>query len=242
MKKKGQSHEKAGINKKPSESVYSGDILADSQFLACNGLARGAWLQSLLPIWRDKVSSITGDVSSFARLWGMTEEESEYCIKQFILHKPCDVLLIDCDTSQEVTTCHNIKGCIVTLTNRRKARAEKSRIDARKRKQEERERKKSQEEGDNVTGNPPPPSSSFSSSSSPSVSKETGGSKPAPRIFIKELEIQLKATEALITACDSKTQNEETKSERKVLRERRKDLLNKISTYTTKDTEDENKD
>jgi len=191
---KGRSHEEQGIHKTPSEPVYPADILADPAIQACPGLARGAWLQTLMILWRDGTDRIRGDVPTFGRLWGMTEEEVGQVIAAFRLHKPCEILR--CHGNG-----HNGHGP-VTLVCRCLRRQLKARAAATKRKRAEREREASRDGHAPVTAEKCPPSSS--SSSSPSGTKVPMGGEPPvtdggksrarrPAPFISELEVQRKA-------------------------------------------------
>ena len=156
------NHKEAGISgKRPSEAVYPADILCDAQLRQCSLLARGAWFEALLSMWRDGTDRVNGTAGSLARLWGCSEVEVTSVIQEFLLHKPCEVI---------------ISNENITLVCRRLARRKKERDSTAKRVREWREKQKSNEEGnDGVTEKKvlPSSSSSLSSSLSSSISEDT---------------------------------------------------------------------
>ena len=149
----------AGINKRISEPVYPADILSETKLRMCSLLARGAWYECLLTMWRDKVYELTASVIGFSRMWGCSETQAVIVIEEFETYKPCDVLL-------HVTHCNKKKlesATIVTLTCRRLKRRHKERKDGANRVAEYRARQaRNAQCNGNAQPSDPLPSSSVS--------------------------------------------------------------------------------
>ena len=85
------TNKERGISKRVSESVYPADILADTEILSCSLVTRGAWLWTLLLMWRDKVFEITKTYDQWARIWGCSREDAAQCIGEMGGENVCAV-------------------------------------------------------------------------------------------------------------------------------------------------------
>ena len=119
------NHKEAGINKKVSEAVYPADIIGDTDLRMCSLLARGAWFESLLVMWRDKTDCVKGTPARLSRLWGCTLDETESIISELK------------EMNAGIVTESN---GIVTLMCRRLQRRAKERKDGAKRQAKHREK------------------------------------------------------------------------------------------------------
>jgi len=137
-----------------SEAVYPADILSDSALMASSIQTKGAWLWTLLLLWRDKTYKITDTREGFARLWGCSVNDVEAILAELEMRQVCDM-------SHDVPKM----SANVTLTCRRLERRCKSNADAALRKQRQRDRDRSHTDVPPKKV-PPSSSSSFSSSSS----------------------------------------------------------------------------
>ena len=142
------NHQTAGIQKRISEPVYPGDILADTQLQMCSLETRGAWFECLLRMWRDKTYQISGSHEALARLLGCPIDTIKRVISELETTNTCDV-----------TGCNGT----VTLVSRRLKRRSKERISTANRVRKHRVK---HESNDPVTTKKGVPSSSVSSSSS----------------------------------------------------------------------------
>ena len=184
---KAKTHKAAGIRRKPSEAVYSADILSDKSYTLCSDIGRGLWCQTLLYIWHDNTDRLSGSLTDLVALWNTTPERARKGIFELITRAPCDVYLNGKKVSRDVTECPIESHDIVTLVNRRQQRALKDRKLARDRKRAQRDRKASQNVTDDVT----PPGTTPSSSSSFSVSERSTSlsTNERKRIFDFPLEL-----------------------------------------------------
>jgi len=154
-------NKKAGIEKRVSEPVYPSDILGDTDLMMCSNATFGVWMKCLLHIWRNDRPDVSGTYEQLARLWGCSVQDAGAAVDELKRQNVCDV-----------TICNGI----VTLCNRRKARAAKARRDGAERVAKYRARTRG---NGNVTGEKALPSSSLSSSSSSSEDSDES-SLPEP--------------------------------------------------------------
>lgn len=227
-KTKGKKHKDAGIKRRVSQSVYSKDILSDTNIMVCSYIGRGFWLQSLLHIWENDTDRVEGTVDALARLWGAPKRRTIAGIRELIEHKPCEILIDGKPVSRSVTECHDLNGHVVTLINRRKQRALKARKQATLRQRRHRGEGVSRSCHGHVTEQNP--TSSISSSSSPSSSKKNGGTLPPS---LNELEKQKKTIEEEIAFCRASSR-EATQAKVPGLKKRLADVTDQIIHYGKK--------
>ena len=153
------------VGKIPSEPVYPADILGDQELQRCSIEVKGAWLWTLLEMWRSNRDRIEGTLDDFAHDWRCTTAVARRTIDEIKTRKIADVTISN-------------KG--VTLLCRRLARRQKAREHGKRRVSEH--RKRIGNEG--VTPQKVPPSSS--SSSSPSKVRE----KSAPTQSVTDREFE----------------------------------------------------
>jgi len=181
-REKAQSHKKAGIRWRVSESVFPADILADETLQKASVEVRGAWLWSLLQMWREKTFKVGGAVRDLAQLWACSPRVAVRIILEIkrlgIADVTLDVTLANGDknsleTARVTLGNENVteKTRNVTLVCRRLQRRHRKRIRTR-------ERVKKHRCNANVQPEKGVPSTSISiSSSSPTSSLEEVGER-----------------------------------------------------------------
>jgi len=141
-------------SKRVSEPVYPADILGDLDIQRCSLATKGAWMWSLLEMWRCGRSEVSGSFEDFAHDWRCTPEAAENAINEL--------------ETRDVTDVTKSNG-IVTLECRRLKRREIARKNGAERVAKHRGNKGSNTPCNSEKGLP---SSSSSSSSSISSSGE----------------------------------------------------------------------
>ena len=112
------NHNEAGIRKRVSEAVYPADILSEPGLIMASLEAFGAWMKTLLVMWRDDQPNITHTLAHWSRLWGVPEDRASAIIAELSECNVCNVT--------------NGNGS-VTLISRRLSRRAKERTDTAKR-------------------------------------------------------------------------------------------------------------
>ena len=72
-----------GSCRRAGERVYPADILADSALGRADLATFGAWMKTLLHLWREKSASICATVCGWAHLWSCSEDEAARILSQF---------------------------------------------------------------------------------------------------------------------------------------------------------------
>jgi hypothetical protein len=88
-----------------AELVYPTDILADSALSRADLETFGAWMKTLLHLWREKRASLSAEVSGWARSWSCTEEEAADILDQLKRLQIADVRTSD---GRVTVTCRRL--------------------------------------------------------------------------------------------------------------------------------------
>jgi len=71
-----------GSFNRAGELVHPADILADSALGRADLATFGAWMKTLLHLWREKSASISASVCGWAHLWSCSEDEAARILSQ----------------------------------------------------------------------------------------------------------------------------------------------------------------